>query len=50
MNTRICLSSGVVVCNSFKTYGKIPTDKAYNEKGYSIYDTIKNLSHANKLK
>lgn len=31
INTRICRSSGVVVCNSFRTYGNIPTDKAYEE-------------------
>jgi len=28
MKTRICLSSFVVVCRSFSTYGNIPTDKA----------------------
>uniref|UniRef100_A0A2P2MA82 Regulatory-associated protein of TOR 1 isoform X1 n=1 Tax=Rhizophora mucronata TaxID=61149 RepID=A0A2P2MA82_RHIMU len=28
IKTRICLSSGIVVCNSFKTYGNIPTDNA----------------------
>ena len=28
MNTKICRKSGAVVCRSFKTYGKIPTDNA----------------------
>jgi hypothetical protein len=32
MKTRICRSSGVVVCNSFRTYGNIPTDKAYKKQ------------------
>lgn len=32
INTRICRSSGVIVCNSFSTYGNIPTDSAYRTK------------------
>lgn len=46
MKTNKGLNSLAELCNSFKTYGKIPTDRAYRYKGEKW---IKNLNLCNLI-